>query len=32
MMFHIEDKSSQMQLDLIDGIDLYEKHYTKSSE
>lgn len=28
----MDDKGSQMQVDLIDGLDLYEKHYSKENE
>ena len=31
MLRHMDDKSNQIQLDLIDGLDLFEKHYTKSN-
>lgn len=32
MLQLIEDKTNQIQVDLVDGLDLYEKHYSKESK
>ena len=32
MLQFIEDKSNQIQVDMVDGLDLYEKHYSKETK
>jgi hypothetical protein len=32
LLQHLDDKSGLMQQDLIDGLDLYQKDYTKTND